>query len=82
MLRDLRTYQDGLYPTFVAACHAPGIATNDNEWYEYLREAKETHSPRQLRELFGFIFAMNVPANAMKTKVHGHFGPQLNLLFF
>lgn len=36
---DLRTYNDVLYPTFVEACLARGIASNDNEWRECLNEA-------------------------------------------
>lgn len=71
---DLRTYQGVAYPTFVAACHARGIASNDNEWHACLDEAKEINSPRQLRELFAFICAMNIPANALalwdEFKIH------------
>lgn len=62
---DLRTYNGVEYPTFVEACHARGIASNDNEWRECLNEAKEHQSPRQLRELFGFICGLNFPANAL-----------------
>lgn len=62
---DLRMYNGVVYPTFVDACHARGIASNDNEWRECLDEAKETKSPRQLRGLFGFICGLNVPTNAL-----------------
>ncbi|XP_065368825.1 uncharacterized protein LOC135961256 [Calliphora vicina] len=63
---DIRTYNRVLYSTFVAACHARGIASNDNEWRECLNEAKEFHSPKQMRQLFGIICAMNVPTNALE----------------
>ena len=43
-------------------CHARGIVSNDNEWHECLNEAKELHSPKQMRNLFGYICALNVPA--------------------
>lgn len=61
---DLRRYDSINHLTFVDACHARGIASNDSEWRECLNEAKETKSPRQLRQLFGFICGLNVPANA------------------
>lgn len=58
----------------IEACHARGIASNDNEWFECLNEAKQTHSPRKLRELFAFICGLNIPANALRLwetfKVH------------
>ena len=40
-------------------------ASNDNEWHECLNEAKELHSPKQMRNLFGYICALNVQANAL-----------------
>lgn len=40
-------------------------ASNDNEWRECLNEAKEFQSPKQRRNLFGYICALNVPANAL-----------------
>lgn len=63
--QDVRTYDGIVYNTFVEACFARGIASNDNEWRECLNEAKEFSSPKQLRNLFGFICALNVPANAL-----------------
>lgn len=63
--QDLRTYLGNVYLTFLEASHARGIASNDNEWRECMFEAKDIQSPRQLRQLFAFICAMNVPANAL-----------------
>lgn len=62
---DLRTYDGILYNSFLEACHARGIASNDNEWRECLEEAKEFNSPKQLRHLFAFINALNIPSNAL-----------------
>lgn len=62
---DVRFYNGVQYPTFVAACHARGIASNDNEWRQTLEEAKNFHMPKQLREIFAVICALNVPANAL-----------------
>lgn len=62
---DVRTYNGVIYNSFIEACHARGIASNDNEWRVCLNECKEFHSPRQMRELFAFICALNVPANAL-----------------
>ena len=63
-----------LFTRNVEACHARGIASNDNEWCECLNETKELHSPKQMRNLFGYICALNVPANALalwnEFKVH------------
>lgn len=71
---DVRTYNGIVYNTFVEACHARGIASNDNEWRECLNEAKEFQSPKQMRHLFGVILALNVPANALtlwnEFKIH------------
>lgn len=64
--QDLRLYEGIVHPTFLDACHARGIASNDNEWRECLNEAKETKSPRQLRELFGYICGLNFPSNALE----------------
>ena len=50
---DARTYNGIIHTSFVEACHARGIASNDNEWGECLNEAKELHSPKQMRNLFG-----------------------------
>ena len=33
---DVRTYNGITYTSFVEACHAHGIASNDNEWRESL----------------------------------------------
>ncbi|XP_046808269.1 ATP-dependent DNA helicase PIF1-like [Lucilia cuprina] len=55
-----------LFPNGDTACHARGIASNDNEWRDCLNEAKETQSPRQLRQLFAFICSLNVPTNALQ----------------
>lgn len=63
--QDLRTVGNIVYPTFSAAAHARGIASNDREWRECLLEAKECKSPQQLRELFAIICGMNVPTNAL-----------------
>lgn len=62
---DVRTYNGILYDTFVEACQARGIASNDNEWRECLNEAKDFRSPKQMRELFSFICAINMPASAI-----------------
>ena len=39
-----------------------------------LNETKEVHSPKQMRNLFGYICALNVPANALalwnEFKIH------------
>lgn len=50
---DVRTYNDIVYNTFLEACHARGIASNDNEWRVCLEEAKQFNSPKQLRHLLG-----------------------------
>jgi len=62
---DVRTYNGIVYSTFVEACYARGIATNDNEWRDCLNEAKVLETPKQMRQLFGFICALNVPANSL-----------------
>lgn len=61
---DIRMYNGIVYPTFIEACQARGIVSNENEWKECLDEAKEFNSPKQMRALFGFICALNIPANA------------------
>ena len=62
---DVRTHNGITYTSFVEACHARGIASNDNECREYLNETKELHLPKQMHNLFGFICALNVPANEL-----------------
>lgn len=62
---DVKFYNGVQYNTFVDACHARGIASNDNEWRETLQEAKNFRMPKQLRELFAVICALNLPANAL-----------------
>lgn len=62
---EVKFYNGVQYATFVEACHARGIASNDNEWREALNEAKNFQMPKQLRELFAVICALNVPANAL-----------------
>lgn len=62
----MRTYNKILYPTFLEACHARGIASNEIKWRECLNEAKDTRSPRQLRQLFAFICSLNLPTNALE----------------
>ncbi|XP_055306515.1 ATP-dependent DNA helicase pif1-like [Sitodiplosis mosellana] len=62
---DCRSYNGVVYNSFIEACHARGIASNDNEWRECLNEAKQFHSPKQLRHLFAVILALNVPANSL-----------------
>lgn len=62
---DLRTYNNVVYNTYVEACHARGIASNDNEWRNCLLESRDFHSPKQMRDLFAFILALNTPNNAM-----------------
>lgn len=70
-VRDVRYFEecrmfDGVtYNSFIEACHARGIASNDSEWHNCLDEAKEFHSAKQLRHLFGVILALNLPANAL-----------------
>ena len=54
-----------VYKRQVEACHARSITSNDNEWRECLNEAKELHSPKQMRNLFGYICALNLPANGL-----------------
>lgn len=63
---EVRTYNNIIYDTFVEAAQARGIASNDNEWRETLLEATETQSPKQLRDLFGYICGINVPSNALE----------------
>lgn len=53
------------YTIHFEACHARGIASNDNEWRETLNEVKNFQSPKKMRELFAIICALNVPANAL-----------------
>lgn len=62
---DLRTYEGVIYPTFLEVCQARMIVTNEREWFECLNEAKATQSPKQLRLLFAYICAMNLPTNAL-----------------
>lgn len=61
---DVRTYCNVTYSTFIEACRARGIASNDTEWYDCLNEAKDSHSAQMLRNLFAIICALNIPANA------------------
>lgn len=62
---DVRTYNGVVYGSFIEACHARGIASNDNECRECLNEAKDFNSPKQMRDLLGFICAFNLPANTL-----------------
>lgn len=62
---DVKAYNGIIYNTFTEACHARGIASNDNEWRLCLDEAKQFNSPKQMRHLFAIICALNVPANAL-----------------
>ena len=62
---DVRTYNGITYTSFVEACHARGIASNDNEWRECLNETKELHSLKQIWNLFGNSCVLNVPANGL-----------------
>lgn len=41
----VRTYEGVVYDSFVEACHARGIASDDDEWWRCLDEAKEFQSP-------------------------------------
>ncbi|XP_036346558.1 uncharacterized protein LOC118755857, partial [Rhagoletis pomonella] len=58
---DLKTCDNVIYNTFVEACHARGIASDDSEWKQCLDEAMEFQSPKQIRELFATIF--HLPEN-------------------
>lgn len=61
---DVRSYYNVTYSTFIEACRARGIASNDTEWYDCLNEAKDSYSAKVLRNLFATICALNIPANA------------------
>lgn len=61
----VKFYNGVQYNTFVEACHARGIASNDNEWRQTLDEATNFRMPKQLRDLFAVICALNIPANAL-----------------
>jgi hypothetical protein len=50
--RDLRTYEDVVYPTFQDACKARGLLEDDNEWRLCLQEACEMQTGTRLRHLF------------------------------
>lgn len=62
---DLRTHNGVLYNTFVEAAYSRRIASNDNEWHDCLNESKDTQTAKQMRQLFGYICGLNVPANAL-----------------
>ena len=55
LFEDVRTYNGITCSSFVEASHARGIASNDNEWRECLNEIEELHSPKQMRNIFGYI---------------------------
>ncbi|XP_011859489.1 PREDICTED: ATP-dependent DNA helicase RRM3-like [Vollenhovia emeryi] len=48
----LRTVNNEIHPTFVAACLALGLIEDDDEWYRAMNEAKVWMMPRRLRNLF------------------------------
>ena len=58
----LRTYNDQIYGTFQDACIARGLLENDREWFACLRDASQTASPHQLRQLFACILAFCHPS--------------------
>lgn len=60
---DIVTVDGILHETFLAAANARGIVCNDNQWQDTIAEATTSQSPRQLRQLFGIICGINIPAN-------------------
>jgi len=64
--QDLLSFNGVVYDSFLKAAQARGIASNNNEWEETIREAVAVQSPKQLRQLFGFICGLNFPTNALQ----------------
>jgi len=63
---ELRIYDGSVYKSYYDACVARGITTDDRQWEIALAEAQQTKLPRQIRELFGFIVALNNPAEPLR----------------
>ena len=53
--QDVRTYNGIICTSFVEVCPTRRIASNDNEWGDCLKETKELHTPKQMRNLFSYI---------------------------
>jgi hypothetical protein len=49
---EIRTIEGQQYPTFQAACQAPGLLGDDREWLSAIVDAAHWALPYQLRELF------------------------------
>ena len=56
---DIKTVNNVTYSTFREACLALGILTNDTEYVEAIREAKDWGSGHYLRKLFVTILLSN-----------------------
>lgn len=51
---------------YVQACRLLGLAFDDQEWYECMKEAATSKKPSQLRTLFATILIQNMPAEPLK----------------
>lgn len=63
-LEDMRTVDDVIHPTFLAAAQALGLCDDDAEWDHCLRDAVSFKNAPSLRELFVTIIAFNRPTDA------------------
>ena len=58
----LREVNGTEYLTFKEAAMHRNLLQNDTEWLRCMREASQSHMPKQLRELFALICVFNSPA--------------------
>jgi len=63
---DLRRNGPDIYATFHDACVARGLTESDNQWKMALEEVVATKSPKQIRQMFAFIVALNNPTSALE----------------
>ena len=61
---DIRTFTGILYNTFADAARARGLAENDSEWDDCLKEGSFSKMPSQLRTLFVVILVFCNPNNS------------------
>jgi hypothetical protein len=63
---DIRFHEGTLYPTFREAAIARGIATSDSQWEAVMNKAVSFQMPRQCRDMFAIILALNSPSNSVE----------------
>ena len=62
---DLRAHEGDTYATYHDTCVARGLTESDHQWRMALEEAAGSKTAAQMRQLFGFIVALNCPTNPL-----------------